>query len=39
MELLTDDAFLGQPPEPQELRAKGIGRVVVNSTVDRSCRR
>ena len=29
------DAFLGQPPEPQELRAKGIGRVVVNSVVDR----
>ena len=29
------DAFLGQPPVPQELCAKGIGRVVVNSTVDR----
>jgi NitT/TauT family transport system substrate-binding protein len=29
------DAFLGLPPEPQELRAKGIGRVVVNSEVDR----
>jgi NitT/TauT family transport system substrate-binding protein len=29
------DAFLGFPPEPQELRAKGIGRVVVNSAVDR----
>lgn len=29
------DAFLGFPPEPQELRAKKIGRVVVNSAVDR----
>src|SRR6266481_5827642 len=29
------DAFLGFPPEPQELRARGIGRVVVNSSVDR----
>jgi NitT/TauT family transport system substrate-binding protein len=29
------DAFLGFPPEPQELRAKGIGRVVVDSAVDR----
>ena len=29
------DAFLGFPPDPQELRAKGIGRVVVNSTLDR----
>ena len=29
------DAFLGVPPEPQELRAKGIGRVVVDSSVDR----
>jgi NitT/TauT family transport system substrate-binding protein len=29
------DAFLGFPPEPQELRAKGIGRVVVNSALDR----
>jgi NitT/TauT family transport system substrate-binding protein len=29
------DAFLGQPPEPQELHAKGIGRVIVNSVVDR----
>jgi NitT/TauT family transport system substrate-binding protein len=28
------DAFLGFPPEPQELRARGIGRVVVNSAVD-----
>jgi NitT/TauT family transport system substrate-binding protein len=31
----TIDAFLGFPPEPQELRAKGIGHVVVNSAVDR----
>ena len=29
------DAFLGFPPEPQELRAKGIGRVLVNTSVDR----
>jgi NitT/TauT family transport system substrate-binding protein len=29
------DAFLGFPPEPQELRARRIGRVVVNSAVDR----
>ena len=29
------DAFLGFPPEPQELRAKGIGRIVVDSAVDR----
>jgi NitT/TauT family transport system substrate-binding protein len=38
MQLFTDgtiDAFLGFPPEPQELRAKGIGHVVVNSTLDR----
>jgi len=28
------DAFLGFPPEPQELRARRIGRVVVNSAVD-----
>ncbi len=34
MELFTDgkiDAFLGFPPEPQELRAQHIGRVIVNS--------
>ena len=38
MQLLADgkiDAFLGFPPEPQELRAKGIGHVIVNSTRDR----
>jgi NitT/TauT family transport system substrate-binding protein len=29
------DAFLGFPPEPQELRARGIGRVIVNSALDR----
>src|SRR5437870_1043705 len=36
--LLADgkiDAFLAFPPEPQELRAKKIGRVVVNSRTDR----
>ena len=30
------DAFLGFPPEPQELRARQIGRVVVNTSTDRS---
>jgi NitT/TauT family transport system substrate-binding protein len=29
------DAFLGFPPDPQELRAKKIGHVVVSSTLDR----
>jgi NitT/TauT family transport system substrate-binding protein len=29
------DVFMGFPPQPQELRAKGIGHVIVNSTVDR----
>ena len=29
------EAFLGFPPEPQELRDRGIGHVVVNSTLDR----
>ncbi len=29
------DAFLGFPPEPQELRARGAGRVLLNSTLDR----
>lgn len=29
------DAFLGFPPEPQEMRAKKIGHVVVNTAVDR----
>ncbi|WP_419693990.1 ABC transporter substrate-binding protein [Mesorhizobium muleiense] len=38
MELFVDgkvDAFLGFPPEPQELRARNIGHVIVNSAVDR----
>ena len=38
MKLLADgriDAYLGFPPEPQMLRAKKIGRVVVNSAADR----
>jgi NitT/TauT family transport system substrate-binding protein len=38
MQLFIDgkiDAFLGLPPEPQELRAKKIGHVIVNSAVDR----
>jgi NitT/TauT family transport system substrate-binding protein len=29
------DAYLGFPPEPQELRAKKIGHVVVNTATDR----
>ena len=29
------DAFIASPPDAQELRAKRIGHVVVNSTVDR----
>ena len=29
------DAFIGFPPEPQALRSKRIGHVVVNSAVDR----
>ena len=29
------DAYLGFPPDPQELRAKKVGRVLVNSSVDR----
>ncbi len=29
------DAFLGFPPVPQELRAKQIGHILVNSAVDR----
>jgi NitT/TauT family transport system substrate-binding protein len=28
------DAFLGTPPEPQELRARNIGHVIFNSSVD-----
>ena len=29
------DAFLGFPPEPQDLRARHVGHAVVNSAVDR----
>ena len=29
------DAFLGFPPEPQELRARHIGNVILNTAVDR----
>jgi len=29
------DAYLGFPPDPQELRAKNVGHVVVNSAIDR----
>jgi NitT/TauT family transport system substrate-binding protein len=29
------DAFLGFPPEPQELRSRRIGHVIVSTTVDR----
>jgi NitT/TauT family transport system substrate-binding protein len=29
------DAFLGFPPEPQELRARGISRVILNTLSDR----
>jgi NitT/TauT family transport system substrate-binding protein len=38
IELFADgkiDAFLGFPPEPQELRARHIGHVIVNSSIDR----
>lgn len=38
MRLLAEgkiDAFLGFPPQPQELRAKKIGHVVVNSMMDK----
>jgi NitT/TauT family transport system substrate-binding protein len=38
LELFADgkiDAWLGFPPEPQELRARKIGHVVVNSSLDR----
>jgi NitT/TauT family transport system substrate-binding protein len=37
MELFVEgkvDAFLGHPPEPQELRARKIGRVILNMTLD-----
>ena len=29
------DAFIGFPPEPQELRARNIGRVILNTAQDR----
>jgi NitT/TauT family transport system substrate-binding protein len=29
------DAFLGFPPEPQELRARNIGHVILNTTTDK----
>src|SRR5262249_29986432 len=38
MELFLDgqiDAFLATPPEPQELRARNRGHVIVNSSIDR----
>lgn len=38
MQLLAEgkvDGFLAFPPEPQELKAKGIGHVVVNTATDR----
>jgi NitT/TauT family transport system substrate-binding protein len=31
----TVDAYLGFPPDPQELRAKNVGHVIVNGNVDR----
>jgi NitT/TauT family transport system substrate-binding protein len=38
MRLLAEgkvDGYLGLPPEPEQMRARGIGHVVVNSLVDR----
>jgi NitT/TauT family transport system substrate-binding protein len=38
MELFAErkaDAFLGFPPEPQELRARGFRRVILNTTTDK----
>ncbi|HEX6111800.1 MAG TPA: ABC transporter substrate-binding protein [Geminicoccaceae bacterium] len=29
------DAFLGFPPEPQELRSRGIGRLILSTTMDK----
>jgi NitT/TauT family transport system substrate-binding protein len=37
MRLFTDakvDAFLGFPPQPQELRARKIGHVIINTSLD-----
>ena len=38
MELFAEgkvDALLGFPPEPQELRARNIGRMILNTTTDK----
>jgi NitT/TauT family transport system substrate-binding protein len=38
IELFTDgevDAFLGFPPDPQQLRGQHVGRVILNSALDR----
>jgi len=38
MQLFVDgkaDAFLGFPPQPQELRARKVGHVVLNTAVDK----
>ena len=38
MELFAEgkvDAFLGFPPEPQELRARKVGHVILNTTTDK----
>jgi NitT/TauT family transport system substrate-binding protein len=38
MELFAErkvDAFIGFPPEPQELRARGVGHVIVDTSIDR----
>jgi NitT/TauT family transport system substrate-binding protein len=38
LELFPDgkvDAFLGFPPEPQELRARKVGHVILNTTTDK----
>ena len=38
MELFDEgkvDAFLGFPPEPQELRARKVGRVILNTATDK----
>ena len=38
MELFAEgkvDAFLGFPPEPQELRARRVGQVILDTTLDR----
>ena len=38
VKLFTDgkvDAYIGFPPRPQELRARGIGRIIVNRWASR----